>query len=146
MSENIYAVFGLKRKRGELLGQILTVEGQLKTLRHDLAAVDRSLVLLDPQILPASIKAIKPRQRFKYFKSGELPRLLLDTLRRAGEPVLNHVLVETIMRERQLDPKHPDTRSAVESRVRAAMQRLEVKGTVRRIGKHRGSQWALVAE
>lgn len=146
MSENVYAVFGLKRKRGELLGQILTVERQLKTLRHDLAAVDRALVLLDPTVLPASIKAIQPRQRFKYFKSGELGRLLFDVLRQAKGPVLNHVIVDGIMRGKSLDPGHRDTRKAVETRIRAALQRLEAKGTVRRIGKHRGCQWALEAD
>ncbi|HEY1632075.1 MAG TPA: hypothetical protein VGF56_12235 [Rhizomicrobium sp.] len=64
MSENIYAIHGLKRKRGELAGHILTVERQLKDLRHDLAALDRSLQLLDPSIVPARIRPIQPRQRY----------------------------------------------------------------------------------
>jgi len=32
MSENIYAIHGLRHKRGELAGQILTVKQQLKEL------------------------------------------------------------------------------------------------------------------
>jgi hypothetical protein len=145
MSENVYAICGLKRKRGELAGTILTVERQLKDLRGDLTALDRSLQLLDPSIVPARIKPIRPRQRFKYFKSGELPRLLLDTLRKAQDPVLNCDLVEAVMSAKELDPHHKDTRHAVENRVRAAMQRFELKGTVERIGKGRGSQWNLSA-
>ena len=139
MSENIYAVFGLKRKRGELLGQILTVEGQLKTLRRDLAAIDRALVLLDPDIQPSRIKAIRPRQRYKYFKSGELPRLLLDMLRKTNEPVLNHALVDRVMTGKELDPAHTDTRRAVENRVRAAMQRLRQRAPSGGLEKTKGA-------
>ena len=143
MSENIYAISGLRRKRGELAGQILTLEQQLKTLRADMAALDRSLVLLDPSIVPASIKPIKPVQRFKYFKSGELPRLILGVLRAEPEPILNYLLVEKVMKAKGLDAAHRDTRQAVEGRVRSATYQLEVKGTIRHIGKHRGCQWAL---
>ncbi|HEY1632074.1 MAG TPA: hypothetical protein VGF56_12230 [Rhizomicrobium sp.] len=49
------------------------------------------------------------------------------------------------MRAKELDLGHKDTRRAVENRVRAAMQRFELKGTVERIGKGRGSQWNLSA-
>src|SRR5665213_2933473 len=125
MSENIYAIHGLKRKRGAFAGQILTSEQQLKTLRGDLAALDRSLQLLDPTILRARIKPIRPRQRFKFFKSGELPRMLLNILRNTSEPILNFELVDAVLHAKELYSNHRDTRHAVESRVRAALQRLE---------------------
>ena len=124
MRENIYAIHGLERKRGELAGQILTLERQLLTLRQDMAALDRSLCLLDPTIKTTHIKPIRPRQRFRYFKSGELSRLLLDTLRKAKEPTLNHALVEAVMRTKELDTQHRDTPLAVEKRVLAAMHRF----------------------
>ena len=143
MSENIYAMHGLRRKRGELAGQILTLEQQLKTLRADMAALDRSLVLLDPSIEPATIKPIKPVQRFKYFRAGELPRIILDILRAEQEPILNYLLVEKVMKAKALDQAHRDTRRAVESRVRSGLERLKDKGIVRRIGKNRGSQWVM---
>jgi len=68
---------------------------------------------------------------------------LLDALRKAQSPILNCDLVETIMRGKELDPTHRETRHAVENRVPAALQRLEAKKDVQRIGKHRETKWAL---
>jgi ABC-type lipopolysaccharide export system ATPase subunit len=48
MYPNAYTISGLKRKRGEIAGQILIVKGQVRLLQDDLAAIDRSLGLLDP--------------------------------------------------------------------------------------------------
>jgi hypothetical protein len=56
MYENSYTISGLKRKRGEISGQILIVKGQLRMLQYDLAAIDRPLGLLDPTIKPARLR------------------------------------------------------------------------------------------
>jgi hypothetical protein len=143
MEQNVYAVFGLKRKRAEVSGLILTLEHQLKTLKADLLALDRSLQIMDATIDPSKIKPLKPRQRFKYFKQGELCRMVLDVLRQAKGPILNMDLTDTIMTAKELDKGHRDTRRAVETRIRATMQRLERAGTVERVGKFRGSKWSV---
>ena len=64
-----FTISGLKRKRGEIAGQIMVVKGQLRTLQDDLAAIDRSLGLLDPSIEPRKIKVLRPTHRFKYFEA-----------------------------------------------------------------------------
>jgi hypothetical protein len=141
MEQNTYAILGLKRKRAHVAGSILTLEQQIKALKADLAALDRSLQIMDANIDPSKIKPIKPRKRFKFFRAGEMPRLILDILRTAKEPVLNMDITDTIMRGKELDTGHKDTRKAVESRIRAVMQRLEKAGTVERVGRLRGSKW-----
>ena len=73
-----FTISGLKRKRGEIAGQILIVMGQLKMLQSDLATIDRSLGLLDPFIEPRKIKVLRPTHRFKYFEAGELAKLIFD--------------------------------------------------------------------
>ena len=56
MKDHTFTISGLKRKRGEIAGQLLILEGQARTLRADLAAVDHTLCLLDPTIKPKAIK------------------------------------------------------------------------------------------
>jgi hypothetical protein len=99
MRENhTFTISGLKRKRGEIAGQIMVVKGQLRTLQDDLAAIDRSLGLLDPSIEPRKIKVLRPTHRFKYFEAGELAKLIFDQLRKAeGKPVLVPAITEAIM-------------------------------------------------
>src|SRR5471030_224782 len=114
MTENIYVLNGLKRKRGELGGQIMTAQRNLKALYADLAAVDRALVLMDPTAVPALIKPVKVKQRFRYFRSGELPRMILNHLRTAGEPIPHYALVDAMMAAKQLDATSKPLREAVE--------------------------------
>ena len=61
---------------------------RIRVLQDDLAAIDRSLGLLDPSMEPRKIKVLKPTHRFKYFEAGELAKLIFDQLRKAeGKPV-----------------------------------------------------------
>lgn len=109
MQENSFTISGLKRKRGEIAGQLMIVEGQAKALRADLAAVDHTLCLLDPTIKPKALKVLRPRHRFKYFEAGELAKLIFDQLRKSdGKPVQVPPLVEAIMDAKGLDKSHND--------------------------------------
>ena len=143
MTENIYALHGLRRKRGELAGRLMTLETQIKTLRDDLAAVDRSIRLMDPNCVPARIKPIRPRLRYRFFPATELPRLLMDMFRKATEPLAIHTLVNDAMRFKELDPEHRDTRLAVERRIRAALLRMENKHFIERHGRGSDAAWSL---
>ena len=143
MEANIYVINGLKRKRGELAGQITVLQANLKALYADLAAIDRSLQMMDPAIVPAKIKAIRPRLRFKHFRSGELPRLILSHLRKATEPVPLYVLIDALMADKALDGSEKALRNAVEKRARAALQRMESKRIAKRLGMGREAQWLL---
>jgi hypothetical protein len=53
MRENhSFTISGLKRKRGEIAGQLMIVEGQAKALRADLAAVDHTFAFWTPTLSP----------------------------------------------------------------------------------------------
>jgi len=145
MRENhTFTISGLKRKRGEVAGQILIVKGQLRTLQDDLAAIDRSLGLLDPSIEPRKIKVLRPTHRFKYFEAGELAKLIFDQLRKAeGKPVLVPAITEAIMDAKGLDKTHRDAVREIAARVLAQLHGLAKRGKIQRIGRRVGVSWVM---
>lgn len=148
MRENhSFTISGLKRKRSELSGHILIVEGQLRSLRADLAAVDRTLCLLDPSIEPKAIKVLRPRHRFKYFEAGELAKLIFCQLRKAeGKPVQVPAMVEAIMDAKGLDKGHNDAMRQISARVLAQLHQLAKRGRIQRIGRRVGVSWVMPSE
>ena len=94
------------------------MKGQLKTLQADLAAIDRSLGLLDLSIEPRNIWFLRPVHRFKYFEAGELAKLIFDQQRKAeSKPVQVQLMVEAIMDTKGLDKAHRDAVREISARV-----------------------------
>jgi len=144
MHEHTYTISGLKRKRGEVAGQIMVLKGQLRVLQDDLAAIDRSLGLLDPSIEPRKIKVLRPTHRFKYFEAGELAKLIFDQLRKSeGKPVLVPAITEAIMDAKGLDKTHRDAVREIAARVLAQLHGLAKRGKIQRIGKRVGVSWVM---
>jgi len=147
MSENVYAVSGLSRKRAELAGQMLTLQEQVRQLSRDIEAVDRALVLMDPNAVPTKIKPIRAVHRYKYFSRGEMYRMLLDALRALdGKPTSIGYLVKAVMDLKGLDHDQPDCVRAVRHRVTMQLHSLNRRGAVQKIGAYAGVEWALPKE
>ena len=133
-----------RHKRGEIAGQLLILEGQVRSLRADLAAVDHTLCLLDPSIKPKAIKVLRPRHRFKYFEAGELAKLIFDQLRKAdGKSMQVPPLVEAIMDAKGLDKSHTDAVREISARVLAQLHQLAKRGRIQRIGRRVGVSWVM---
>lgn len=80
----MYALSELKHKRASLAAEIKDLKRQLKQRSDWLIHVDATLRLLDPNINVDSIPPKRPPQRIKLFRQGELGRLIVDAIRRAG--------------------------------------------------------------
>lgn len=83
--ENSFVISGLKAKRAEIDGELRLAERRLAQLAADLAAIDATLRLFDPSVVPA---AIKPRlRRGRPVASGSFTRTVMDVLREASQPL-----------------------------------------------------------
>ena len=82
-----HVVSALVSKRAEIAGLIARTERQLGQFRADLVHLDARLRLFAPELEPKTILARRIRQADLWFEQGELPRRVLDALRRAGEPI-----------------------------------------------------------
>ena len=82
-----HVVTALRTKRAELAGEIQAAEKHMAQLRANLVHLDATLRLFDPKAEPEAIPVKRPYRRRRWFSDGELPRRILDTLRKSPEPL-----------------------------------------------------------
>ena len=95
----------LLRKRAELAGRIEHAYTELEGLLADVAALDTTLRLFDPEV---QLEAIRPRPLRSPTEWGGRPhvfvRRILDVLRRAGRPVATREITWRLLEEQGFDP------------------------------------------
>ena len=117
-------------KRRELAGEIEDLQRRLKLAVTNLDHVEASLRLFVPDIDltehgPRPVPP--PHAAFK----GEVTRILLETLRKAGKAMNTRDLTEVLMRERGLPWDDLKTRRTMQQRVGACLKHWEKKGTLK---------------
>lgn len=95
---NQYALAALKERRATIAGEIVSLERQLRYLRDLMANVDGTLSLFTEDD-PTKIPHKRPFKRTKLFKGGELNRLILTALRKAGKPLSTGDVVDDVVRQ-----------------------------------------------
>jgi hypothetical protein len=123
----------LRNKRAELAGTLRQLEQQLVQQRANLAHVDATMRLFDPDIRPK-----QPRERNAWFRQGECLRLIYDELREATQPVTTRELTERIMRVKAIPAADGQRRERVQktllaslNRAKQTIARVEIAGVVR---------------
>lgn len=93
---NQYAIAALKDRRAAMAGEVKSLKDQIAYRQDQLAHLDATIRLLDPNFPVDTIPPKRPR-RVKLFKHGELGRLILDSLRRAnGKAISNQEIAKAI--------------------------------------------------
>ena len=83
---NQYALAALKDKRATLGDEVVDLKRQLAWRVQQLDHVDARVTIFEPGFDVAKIGKKLVHCRVKLFKQGELGRLIIDALRRAGKP------------------------------------------------------------
>lgn len=138
---NRYALAALKDKRATLAGEIAYLKKKLAWGEDALSHIDACLRLMDPEADPSSLPAKRTYRRVKLFRQGELGRIILDALRRAGKPVGTHAIVSALL---QAGGHSESARPTMMPRVRGNLAYLERNGKVTKTGHGRAVTWALV--
>jgi hypothetical protein len=132
-----HVIDALRDKRSELDGMLRQLEHQLVLQRANLAHVDATMRLFDPDIRPNDIRPRQPRERNAWFRQGECLRLIYDELRQATQPATTRELAERIMQVKAI-PAADDCRERVQktllaslNRAKQTIARVEVAGVVR---------------
>ena len=97
-----HVISALRNKRAELAGIVRQLEQQLAQQRTNLAHLDATMRLFDPDIRPQEIRAKRQRARSAWFRPGECLRLIYDELRDAAQPLTTRELAERIMRAKAI--------------------------------------------
>jgi hypothetical protein len=140
MSESIpHVVSAIKAKRVEIAAQVQEAERRLAKLRAALANLDAAAVLL----IPGHPEGIPKRQRYqpsRYFSKNELPRLVLEALRKAPGPLLTDEIARYVMHANGITPS---AKESVIKPVIAALRVLVRRGTVTKTGAGPASRWVI---
>src|SRR5579875_3353179 len=138
-----HVVSALVNKRAESAGLISRTERQLGQFRADLVHLDATLRLFAPELEPKAIPAKRIRQPDRWFEQGELPRRVLDAVRRAGAPIRAPDLVRAVMTSKGLDPAGRLCLARVQRKVRDTLNRLNKRGLLASEGSGHGVVWRI---
>jgi hypothetical protein len=138
----LHVIGALRDKRAELAGVLRQLEQQLAQQRADLAHVDATMRLFDPEIRPKDIRPKQPRARNAWFRQGECLRLIYDELREATQPVTTRELAERIMRVKAIPTGDNDRRERIQKTLLASLNRA--KPTIARVETGGVVHWRLV--
>lgn len=125
----IPAIVALVARRAELAGEMNTLQGRLHQIHADLASLDDVIKQFDPEY---ELSTIRPRYRRQATPAevSSISRAVLDTLRRAGEPMGAKAVALAIMTERGLDQTDRAMVRSMAKRVDMALRYQRTNGMV----------------
>src|ERR687885_1833195 len=98
-----FAINALVRKRAELAGLIEHRRAELDAMLANLGHLDATLRLFDPEIRPDAIRPKAPRPAADPGRPEITTRMVLDALRRAGEPLSAREIAARLLAEGGVD-------------------------------------------
>ena len=126
-----HVIAALCRKRSELGGVVSQLEQRLVKHRADLAHLDATMRLFDPDIRPQEIRPKQQRARSVWFRPGECLRLIYDELRNAPQPVTTRELAVRLMRVKAMPTNDDRCRELIQKTILGSLNRA--KETIARI-------------
>ena len=111
--------------------------------RADMAHIDATLKLFDPDAVPENIRPKAPAAaRSGFFANGEISRRCREAVRRAdGKQISAEEIVRWTMAEKGLDPEDAKLRYNMIKRFLGALHRLQMSGAIQRFGHGLGARW-----
>ena len=126
-----HIISALSSKRAELAGIVSQLERQLGQQQANLAHLDATIRLFDPDIRPNTIRPKQQRARNAWFRPGECLRLIYDELRDAVQPMTTRELAERIMRLKAMPMVDDRQRELVQKTILGSLNRA--KETIARV-------------
>ena len=139
---NRYALHALRDKRATLAGEIADLKKQLAWRVSQLDHVDACLTIFEPGFDPQKIGLKRPRKRVKLIRQGELGRLIIDALRRAGKPLGTHEVTSALLAGGGYGES---ARPSLTPRVRGNLAYLEGATKISKSGHGKAVTWTLAS-
>jgi hypothetical protein len=136
-----HVISALRSKRSELGGVVNQLEQRLEQHRADLAHLDATMRLFDPDIRPQEVRPKQQRVRSAWFRPGECLRLIYDELRDAPQPATTRELAERVMRAKAMPTTDDRRRELIQKTILGSLNRA--KETIARIETAGVVSWQL---
>ena len=116
-------VSSLREKRLEVTEILEGLERQANARRADLAHLDVTIRLFDPNDILVAAQPARRRRYNDWFRPGECRRRIHDVLRDATEPMTTREIVEKIMAARHLSSDDALARELIHKTVLGSLNR-----------------------
>ena len=116
-------ISSLREKRLEVTGILEGLERQANARRADLAHLDATIRLFDPDNILVAVQPVRRRRRNDWFRPGECRRKIHDVLREATKPMTTREIVEKIMAARNLSSDDARARELIHKTVLGSLNR-----------------------
>jgi hypothetical protein len=131
---------GLRTKRDRISDALERLGRQVEQHRADLAHLDATIRLFDPEAEVAAPEPKSPtRKRNEWFQPGECRRRIHDVLRDAAAPMTTPEIVEAVMAVKTLPAADPRTRELIHKTVLGSLNRAA--DTLERIEVSASAAW-----
>ena len=131
----------LRDKRLEVADTIERLERQADQYRVDLAHLEATMRLFDPNIEPETLQTATPR-RNEWFRPGECRRHIHDVLRDAAGPMTTREIVEGVMAAKKLPNDDARTRELIQKTVLGSLNRAT--DTIERVEAAGSVAWRVI--
>ena len=129
---DVHVMNALTSKRGELVGQMEDRRLELKQLGEELAHLEATMRLFDPQWVRDRIAVTRRSRRRQFFRSGECQRLVLEALREAEAAISEEALVAALLRAKGLEDQ-AEALPVIRKTALAVLRHLVRKGIARSV-------------
>jgi hypothetical protein len=136
---DVHVMHALTAKRGELVGQMEDRRRELKQLGEELAHLEATMRLFDPQWVVDRVPVRRRAKRRQVFRGGECQRLVLEALRDAQGAISEEELVDRLVQAKGLAAQL-DAVSGVRKTLLAVLRHLARQGVARSIALEDGAR------
>lgn len=129
-----HVISALSTKRGEILGSIKHYKQLISSLDKDLANIDATIKIFEPDYKFGSEKIVN-KHRNKFFNNGEAKVLVLEVLKNSDIPVSTDKISDIIVTNKNLSFENKTDKSNFQKSVLFALNSCFSSNLVEKVSK-----------
>ena len=130
-----HVISALSTKRGEILGSIKHYKQLISSLDKDLANIDATIKIFEPDYKFGSEKIVN-KHRNKFFNNGEAKVLVLEVLKNSDIPVSTDKISDIIVTNKNLSFENKTDKSNFQKSILLALNTCLSNNLVEKVSKN----------
>ncbi|MCT7557666.1 hypothetical protein [Aliarcobacter butzleri] len=129
-----HVISALSTKRGEILGSIKHYKQIISSLDKDLANIDATIKIFEPDYKFGSEKIVN-KHRNRFFNNGEAKVLVLETLKNSKIPISTDKITDILASKKDMKFKSKTERASFQKSVLFALNSCFSSNLVEKVSK-----------
>ena len=130
-----HVISALSTKRGEILGSIMHYKQIISSLDKDLANIDATIKIFEPDYKFGSEKVVNKHIRNRFFNNGEAKVLALEVLKNSNLPISTDKIADIIAVNKNLPFENKIDKSNFQKSVLLALNTCLLNNLVEKVSK-----------